>query len=255
MPTNRVAENVFGTIGTQVSRLMFSSSGFRDRHDMLDCPACSAGRCGNPIGKNRHRGCRNGLFFAGRFLEYLWASMRLFGTSTFPLLFSPSYSLSFVSSLGDSSTRPHYVSFIMGVAVMTVLGGFETGMVFALRLLLSLGLLAQYHEIYQRKEVVGVSILFMIVDCAGGVFSDLSLAFKPKFDTIAAIIYTLVIVMDAVVILAAIVLNPRARRRRRRLEEANSPGGAQNRSNRFPTTDSFRLFRTPERITESLEKP
>ncbi|KAJ6501898.1 hypothetical protein C8R45DRAFT_1051166 [Mycena sanguinolenta] len=130
------------------------------------------------------------------------------------------------------SMRPHYVSFIKGVAVIAVLGGFEAGMVFAIRpssnehaiqffgifssVLLALGLLTQYYEIYQRKEVMGVSILFMTVDCAGGVFSDLSLAFKPNFDSIAAVTYTLVVVMDGVVILAAIVLNPRARRRRQR---------------------------------------
>jgi hypothetical protein len=34
--------------------------------------------------------------------------------------------------------------------------------------LLALGLGAQYYEIYQRREVVGVSITFMTVDCLGG---------------------------------------------------------------------------------------
>ena len=34
----------------------------------------------------------------------------------------------------------------------------------------------------------------MLVDCLGGVFSDLSLAFKPTFDVIAGVAYTLVVV-------------------------------------------------------------
>lgn len=36
--------------------------------------------------------------------------------------------------------------------------------------------------------------MFMLVDLLGGIFSDLSLAFKTRFDTIAAITYSLVIV-------------------------------------------------------------
>lgn len=45
-------------------------------------------------------------------------------------------------------------------------------------------------------------------------FSNLSLAFKPEFDLLAGLAYTLVVVLDSVVVLLAIILNPRARRRR-----------------------------------------
>jgi hypothetical protein len=64
------------------------------------------------------------------------------------------------------------------------------------------------------------------------VFSDLSLVFKDKFDVVASITYTLVVVrlilsrlssfaniiqvLDAAVIVAAAILNPRARRKRER---------------------------------------
>ena len=34
----------------------------------------------------------------------------------------------------------------------------------------------------------------MTIDLLGGVFSDLSLVFKPKFDVIAAVAYSLVVV-------------------------------------------------------------
>ncbi|KAG7093946.1 hypothetical protein E1B28_007579 [Marasmius oreades] len=83
--------------------------------------------------------------------------------------------------------------------------------------LLALGLLPEYYEIYKHREVIGISITFMIIDALGGVFSDLSLIFASgKFDVIAAIGYTLVFAMDLVIIVAALILNPLARRKRNR---------------------------------------
>ena len=52
----------------------------------------------------------------------------------------------------------------------------------------------QYYEIYKYREVIGISIPFMVIDLLGGVFSDLSLVFKPKFDVIAGVAYSLVVV-------------------------------------------------------------
>ena len=52
----------------------------------------------------------------------------------------------------------------------------------------------QYWEIYKFKEVIGISVLFMLVDMLGGVFSDLSLAFKDSFDVVAGVAYSLVVV-------------------------------------------------------------
>ena len=52
----------------------------------------------------------------------------------------------------------------------------------------------QYYEIYVHKEVVGISLVFMAVDCLGGVFSTLSLVFKEEFDVIAGISYINVVV-------------------------------------------------------------
>lgn len=52
----------------------------------------------------------------------------------------------------------------------------------------------QYYEIYKYKEVIGVSLMFMFVDMMGGVFSDLSLAFKEHFDVVAGVAYSLVVV-------------------------------------------------------------
>jgi hypothetical protein len=56
------------------------------------------------------------------------------------------------------------------------------------------GLLPQYFEIYKRREVEGISYLFLSVDMLGGLLNDLSLVFSKEFDGLAAASYTLVIV-------------------------------------------------------------
>jgi len=45
----------------------------------------------------------------------------------------------------------------------------------------------QYWEIYRLGEVVGVSMLFMGIDIIGGIFSLLSLIFRPDFDVAAGV--------------------------------------------------------------------
>lgn len=52
----------------------------------------------------------------------------------------------------------------------------------------------QYVEIYRLGEVKGISMPFMTVDLLGGVFSTLSLVFKSKFDVLAGVAYSLVVV-------------------------------------------------------------
>ena len=102
---------------------------------------------------------------------------------------------------------------ILALAAMTLTGVCQVGLVYAIRpsyergdnsgtlvigilssLSIAVGLLPQYWEIYKRREVIGISLLFMFVDMSGGVFSDLSLIFKQKFNVLAAIAYTLIIV-------------------------------------------------------------
>ncbi|KAJ6507001.1 PQ loop repeat-domain-containing protein [Mycena sanguinolenta] len=132
--------------------------------------------------------------------------------------------------------RSRLAAAVMALGVMLLVGSFEAAMVFAVRpgyaagseacvrgtqflgifsaVLTSLALLPQYAEIWRHREVVGISMVFMVVDMLGGVFSDLSLAFKDRFDIIAAITYSLVVVLDGFVVLAALILNPRAKQRR-----------------------------------------
>lgn len=129
---------------------------------------------------------------------------------------------------------------------LAILGGFEAGMVFAVRpavnkgndrpvtffgvmasIILAVGLLPQYGEIIRFREVKGISMFFITIDMLGGVFSLLSLVFREKFDVLAAVAYSLVVVLDGVVIILAVILNPRAERRRRRVAQENADGESQ----------------------------
>ncbi|KAI0369152.1 PQ-loop-domain-containing protein [Pilatotrama ljubarskyi] len=162
-----------------------------------------------------------------------------------PLILQPHLfgTLSYIS--WAQATCQHYgrkrskaASLAMYAAVMALSAGFEVGMIFAVKpayrsgnvrpvqffgifssVLIAVALLPQYWEIYKHKEVVGISIVFMLVDMLGGIFSDLSLAFKQSFDVVASVTYSLVVVMDAIVVICALILNPIARRRRKRLVE------------------------------------
>jgi len=139
----------------------------------------------------------------------------------------------------DSKKSLHLCIFLL-VIYSSVAAGFETGMTFLLRravqhdgeggqrglqffgimssVLISIGLLPQYVEIYRLKQVKGISYTFMAIDIGGGVFSILSLAFKAKWDVIASLVYLLVIVLDSLILISACILNPRAKKRLAREE-------------------------------------
>ncbi|KAF7319386.1 hypothetical protein HMN09_00276500 [Mycena chlorophos] len=219
MPTNAVAENVFGTLGTvcwsiQLVPQVWKSYRDKSTEGLSDWLVLSWGIAAGFLG--------------------IYAIVQNLNV---PLIVQPQlFALLCMISWGQcqyyGSSRPKWQSLLLGGGALALLGVFEVAMVFAVRpsmnasairffgvfssVLLALGLSSQYYEIYQRKEVIGVSIAFMAVDLLGGVFSDLSLAFKPKFDSVAAATYTVVVVMDGVVILLAWILNPLARRRRAR---------------------------------------
>ncbi|KAF8661298.1 hypothetical protein AX16_001397 [Volvariella volvacea WC 439] len=134
---------------------------------------------------------------------------------------------------GKHATR--LKAFLMTAGVMAVIGGFQAGMVYAIRpevrkgntrpvqffgiasaVLISVALFPQYYEIWKHKEVIGISITFMLIDLLGGGFSVLSLIFKENFDVLAGVAYSLVVVLDGGIIVAALILNPRAKRHRAR---------------------------------------
>ncbi|KZT25253.1 hypothetical protein NEOLEDRAFT_1021542, partial [Neolentinus lepideus HHB14362 ss-1] len=221
MPANAAAENILGTMGAicwtaQLIPQIWKSWRSKDTeglsHWLVILWACSSAFLGvYAIVQNLNIPLIVQPQLFGGFSLISWSQCQYYGNK-----------------------RPFKTCVIMSVSIALVLGGFEAGMVFAIRpsynagnfrpvqffgifscVLLSAGLFPQYYEIYKHREVIGISVLFMLVDLMGGVFSDLSLAFKPKFDAVAGVTYSLVVLLDGIVILAAIILNPLARRRRR----------------------------------------
>ncbi|CUA70652.1 putative protein C2E12,03c [Schizosaccharomyces pombe 972h-] [Rhizoctonia solani] len=158
-----------------------------------------------------------------------------------PQLFGALAALSWIQCLYYGSKKSKMFCASLYTVFLLAMAGFEVGLSLVIRrtdragdewptrvmgimsaLLIALGLLPQYWEIWKRKEVVGISMLFMSVDMLGGVFSVLSLVFQAQFDAVAAVSYILVVVLDGVVVLAALILNPMAKRRRKR-EAAAGP--------------------------------
>ncbi|KAF8151079.1 PQ loop repeat-domain-containing protein [Mycena galopus ATCC 62051] len=225
MHSNLVAENVLGTIGT----------------------VCWTAQLVPQIWKSWREKSTEGL---SPWLVLLWGiSAGFLGAYTIildlniPLILQPQlFGFLALVSWGQCQYygigRSRRAATVMALGVMLIVGGFEAAMVFAMRpayaagseagargtqflgifsaVLISLALLPQYAEIWQHREVMGISMIFMVVDMLGGVFSDLSLAFKDRFDIIAGITYSLVVILDGFVILAALILNPRAKQRRQR---------------------------------------
>ncbi|KAJ7464400.1 PQ loop repeat-domain-containing protein [Mycena latifolia] len=229
MSANAVAENVLGTIGT----------------------VCWTVQMIPQLWKSWREKSTEGL---SPWFVLLWGiSEGFLGTYTLlrklniPLIIQPQlFGFLALMSWGQcqyyGAKRSQRTAIAMALGVMLLVGGFEAGVVFAVRpayeagtdagvrgvqflgifsfVLSALGLFPQYVEIWRRREVVGISISFMTLDMLGGVFSNLSLVFKDEFDVIAGISFTLVVVMDGLVLLAAVILNPRAAKRRRSGEVA-----------------------------------
>ncbi|KAJ3768280.1 PQ loop repeat-domain-containing protein [Lentinula raphanica] len=224
MPVNSVAENVFGTVGT----------------------VCWSIQLVPQLWKSYHEKDTTGL---SEWMILSWSIAGAFlGTYSIvknlniplilqPQLFSALTMASWAQCQFYGRKRSLSTSLVLFLCGCAILGGFELGTVYAVRpafshgdrsgsegieffgimstVLITLSFVPQYYEIYKRREVIGISIWFMAVDLLG-VFSDLSLVFKSgDFDIVAAVTYSLVIVMDGIVILAAWILNPRAKRRLR----------------------------------------
>jgi len=228
MPVNPVAENVLGTIGTvlwciQLIPQIWKSWREKSTAGLSQFLVLLWGMAGLPLGV---------YALLQDFNIPLIVQPQLFG---FLALFSWGQCLYY-----DKKFSARKAALIAGT-VMAVEGGLEAGIYFAVHpsmnqraiqffgvltsVLIALGLLPQYWEIFQRREVVGISIPFITVDLLGGVFSLLSLVFRPKFDALAGVAYSLVVAMDALVVIAAMILNPIVRRRRRR--EASEQEGAE----------------------------
>ncbi|KAJ9105421.1 hypothetical protein QFC21_001792 [Naganishia friedmannii] len=219
---NAVLENVFGTIGAVLWSIQIIPQ----------------------IWKSYRTKDTEGL---STFLMFIWALAGFFlGTYAIvqninipiilqPQLFSTFAALSTAQCLYYNHKKSRTFCWIFFVGFCVCFGAFEAGMTFALRaglkngtnapvllfgvlsaVLLAGALLPQYWEIYKFKEVKGISMTFMAVDMAGGVFCIMSLAFKENLDILATINYAAVVLLDGIVVFLAIVLNPRMKRQRAR---------------------------------------
>ncbi|RPD76397.1 hypothetical protein L226DRAFT_375270 [Lentinus tigrinus ALCF2SS1-7] len=237
MPANPVAENVLGTIGTICWTVQLIPQIWK------------TWRTKSVEGLSEYLGLSwgiSGVFFG----VYAIVQDLNIPLIVQPQLLSTLSYLSWAQCQYYGRKRSRRTSILLYVSVMAISAGFEVGMIYAVRpaynrgndrpvqffgafstVLLSIALLyvltpyPQYYEIYKHKEVIGISILFMIVDMLGGVFSDLSLAFKESFDVVAGVTYSLVVVLDGIVLLCAIILNPRAARRRKRAQAVSEESG------------------------------
>lgn len=259
MPANAVAENVLATIGT----------------------ICWAVQIIPQIWKSWREKSTEGLSHT---LVLLWAiSGPFLGVYAIvqnlniplivqPQLFSVLCLVSWAQCQYYGNKRSRSTTITIFIVMVAVFGGFEAGMVFAIRpasnagnkrpvqffgifssVLISVALLPQYYEIYKHREVVGISILFMLIDLLGGLFNVLSLAFKDKLDVIAAVTYSLVVVLDGIVILLAVILNPIAKRRRKR-EAAAQAAVALEQIEELQETTLITITRKHNDL-ESSEKP
>ncbi|PCH44423.1 PQ-loop-domain-containing protein [Wolfiporia cocos MD-104 SS10] len=228
MPANAAAENALGTLGT----------------------ICWTIQLVPQIWKTWRDKSTEGL---SMFLVFLWgASAGPMGVYAIvldlniplilqPQLFGALCFFSWAQCMYYGKKRSVAACVAMYFGALVILAAFQAGMVYAIRpsykrgngtgaeffgilssVIIAVALLPQYWEIYKRREVVGISVLFMTVDMMGGVFSDLSLAFKSSFNIIAGVTYSLVVVMDGLVILLALILNPLTKRRRKRAEAATA---------------------------------
>jgi hypothetical protein len=108
---------------------------------------------------------------------------------------------------GDKWPLPRLI--VSGVAAGSIIGGVEAGLYFALRLaknrhiewpltlmavlaaiLLAVGVLRYYWEIYKSRSVEGISFLFVFIDAGGDVVSILALVFAPRIDVVGMVIYS-----------------------------------------------------------------
>ncbi|KZP01580.1 PQ-loop-domain-containing protein [Calocera viscosa TUFC12733] len=200
MPVNPVAENVFGTIGTICWCIQLIPQVWKSWRD-------------------------KSTYGLSPFMVLTWAASALpLGVynivlnTNIPLILQPQLfgtlaAVCWVQCLyydRHLSLRKAIFAFF---AFLAVVGGLQVAFVFAVRhgldegngrplqffgvmtvVLIFGGLLPQFYEIWKLKEVLGISMAFMVIDGLGGVFSTLSLAFKDSIDPLLAFSYISVIV-------------------------------------------------------------
>ncbi|KAI0825804.1 PQ loop repeat-domain-containing protein [Irpex lacteus] len=233
LPTNKAAENALATIGTicwtlQVVPQIWKSYREKSTEGLSPWLVFFWGLSGAPLG------------------VYVIVQDLNIPLIIQPHAFAALSILSWAQCQYYGNRRPFKTCVTLFFTTLAICGGFEAGMIFAVRpsfragheagveffgilssVMISFALIPQFIEIFRRREVVGLSVLFMLVDWAGGVFSVLSLVFKEKFDIIAGVTYSAVVVLDGLILILAMILNPRAKRRRALEAQADTIAGVE----------------------------
>ncbi|KZT59489.1 hypothetical protein CALCODRAFT_493632 [Calocera cornea HHB12733] len=220
MPVNPIAENVFGTIGTVCWCIQLIPQAWKSWKE-------------------------KSTFGLSPWLMLIWASAALplgvyniAQNVNIPLILQPQLFGTLAAACWAQCLHYEYRlsiprSIISFCGFLLSLAGLQVAFVYAVwhglaendnrpleffgvmtALLVFLGLMPQFYEIWKLKEVPGISTSFMVIDGMGGLFSALSLAFKESIDPLLAFSYISVIILDALVISLKLILNPIAARRR-----------------------------------------
>ncbi|KAG0368944.1 PQ loop repeat-domain-containing protein [Gamsiella multidivaricata] len=108
---------------------------------------------------------------------------------------------------------------VAGVLMFVVMAGIQVAAVYATRagkdhqvkgtteaagivpiILLAMGFVPQYIDIYRDRSVVGVSMAFIAADAGGAVFSIISLCFRETLDLLATLNYVVVLICDLIIV-------------------------------------------------------
>ncbi|KAF9130218.1 hypothetical protein BGW39_003312 [Mortierella sp. 14UC] len=173
MPTTRsVLENVFGMLG-----IIFWS--FQLLPQAID----------NYRAKSTE-GLSYSMFFIWTLCALGFGSYGVVEELSIPLIVQPQI-FGFLSMAGISNNTPGTVE---AAGIIPIL-------------LLVLGFIPQYIDIYRDRSVVGVSMAFIAADAAGALFSIISLIFRSEFDILATCNYIAVLVCDLVVVVFYVYFN------------------------------------------------
>ncbi|KAK8869821.1 hypothetical protein IAR55_000389 [Kwoniella newhampshirensis] len=259
MKENYAAENVLGTIGAVLWMIQILPQIIKSYRDKST------------------KGLSGSLMFIWALASLFLGSYIVVQRLSIPLQIQPQAfgvlgAISWCQCLYYSGRSSKWQTVAVFITFCVVFAGFATGSVYALwagqdrgvmwpiqmygyisAVLLAVALLPQYWEIYKMREVVGISMLFMIVDILGGVFSFSSLFVRADLDVAAFVSYALVVVLDSVVIILAMILNPIAKRRRARESQAlNEAEQGERPLSETPITDQQSLDQHLERRESTL---
>ncbi|WVQ98729.1 hypothetical protein IAU59_005860 [Kwoniella sp. CBS 9459] len=116
-----------------------------------------------------------------------------------------------------------------------------------------IGILPQYYEIYKQKEVIGLSIVFVLTNLVGAVFLIAALFMRDELDTAGLATYALTSAMVLGIVILALILNPLAAKRRRL---AALPSPTQDTESAAPSSETTKIKHVLEKglsTTANLE--